>query len=243
MIKIKPITMKDFQGLDELKKLKNIYCFEKFEPDCNGTLCSREADFSIYDLQLGLFEIIQEDDAPLPPTTFPIPTPPFDQNVILFDRPYLEKYGIRRYLIMKLKDLKIEDFLRQGDWHRIDFEIGPCEDRNEINILLHSNINVIKELVNKVWNQGNDDILSDPDIREEFLSRLRYLTSHIKKNPYYEESEHQFQDQIDFLTKKALNENSIKYFLNLIERVRNEKIIPENPDCILKEYNQGEILL
>lgn len=115
MIKIKPITMKDFQGLDELKKLKNIYCFEKFEPDCNGTLCSREADFSIYDLQLGLFEIIQEDDAPLPPTTFPIPTPPFDQNVILFDRPYLEKYGIRRYLIMKLKDLKIEDFLRQGD--------------------------------------------------------------------------------------------------------------------------------
>ena len=102
---------------------------------------------------------------------------------------------------------------------------------------------MIKELVDKVWNQGNDDILADPDIREEFLSRLRYLSSHIKKNPYYEESEQQFQDQIDFLTKKALNENSIKYFLNLIERVRNEKIIPENPGCILKEYNQGEILL
>lgn len=227
MIEIKPITMKDFQRLNELKKLKNIYCFEKFEPDCNGVLCSREADFSIHDLQLGLFEIIQEDDDPLISTTsLPVPTPPFDQNVVLFDRPYLEKYGIRRYLIMKLKDLKIEDFLRQGDWCRIDFEIGSCEDKNEINILLQSDLNVIKELVDKVWNQGNDDILADPDIREEFLSRLRYLTSHIKKNPYYEESERQFQDQIDFLTKKALNENSIKYFLNLIERVRNEKTTP-----------------
>lgn len=227
MIEIKPITMKDFQRLNELKKLKNIYCFEKFEPDCDGILCSREADFSIHNLQLGLFEIIQEDDDPLVSTTsLPIPTPPFDQNVVLFDRPYLENYGIRRYLIMKLKDLKIEDFLRQGDWCSIDFEIGPCEDKNEINILLQSDLNVIKELVDKVWNQGNDDILADPDIREEFLSRLRYLTSHIKKNPYYEESERQFQDQIDFLTKKALNENSIKYFLNLIERVRNEKTTP-----------------
>ena len=227
MIKIKPITMKDFQRLNELKKLKNIYCFEKFEPDCGGILCSREADFSIHNLQLGVFEIIQEDDVPLISTTsLPIPTPPFDQNVVLFDRPYLEKYGIRRYLIMKLKDLKIEDFLRQGDWCRIDFEIGSCEDKNEINILLQSDLNVIKELVDKVWNQGNDDVLKDPDIREEFLSRLRYLTSHIKKNPYYEESERQFQDQIDFLTKKALNENSIKYFLNLIERVRNEKTTP-----------------
>ena len=230
MIKIKPITMKDFQRLNELKKLKNIYCFEKFEPDCNGVLCSREADFSIHNLQLGLFEIIQEDDDPLVSTnSLPVPTPPFDQNVVLFDRPYLKEYGIRRYLIMKLKDLKIEDFLRQGDWCRIDFEIGPCEDKNEINILLQSDLNVIKELVDKVWNQGNDDVLADPDIREEFLSRLRYLTSHIKKNPYYEESERQFQDQIDFLTKKALNENSIKYFLNLIERVRNEKTTPVNP--------------
>lgn len=227
MIEIKPITMKDFQRLNELKKLKNIYCFEKFEPDCDGILCSREADFSIHNLQLGLFEIIQEDDDPLVSTTsLPVPTPPFDQNLVLFDRPYLEKYGIRRYLIMKLKDLKIEDFLRQGDWCRIDFEIGSCEDKNEINILLQSDLNVIKELVDKVWNQGNDDILADPDIREEFLSRLRYLTSHIKKNPYYEESERQFQDQIDFLTKKALNENSIKYFLNLIERERNENTTP-----------------
>lgn len=230
MIEIKPITMKDFQRLNELKKLKNIYCFEKFEPDCNGVLCSREADFSIHDLQLGLFEIIQEDDVPLISTTsLPVPTPPFDQSVVLFDRPYLENYGIRRYLIMKLKDMKIEDFLRQGDWCRIDFEIGPCEDKNEINILLRSDLNVIKELVDKVWNQGNDDILADPAIREEFLSRLRYLTSHIKKNPYYEETERQFQDQIDFLTKKALNENSIKYFLNLIERERNEKTTPGNP--------------
>lgn len=229
MIEIKPIMMKDFQRLDELKKLKNIYCFEKFEPDCNGVLCSREADFSIHDLQVGLYEIIQEDDVPLISTTsLPVPTPPFDQTVVLFDRPYLEKYGIQRYLIMKLKDLKIEDFLRQGDWCRIDFEIGSCEDRNEINILLHSNLNVIKELVDKVWNQGNDDVLTDPDIREEFLSRLRYLSSHIKKNPYYEETERRFQDQIDFLTKKALNENSIKYFLDLIERERNEKTTPGN---------------
>ncbi len=232
MLEIKPITMKDFQRINELKKLKNIYCFEKFEPDCNGTFCSREADFSIHDLQLGLFEIIHEDDLPLTSAnsnniirSIPIPTPPYDQNIVLFDRPYLEDYGIRRYLIMKLKDLKIEEFLRTGDWCKIDFEIGPCEDRNEIDILLHSNLNVINELVDKVWSRGNDDILADPDIREEFLSRLRYLSYHIQKNPYYEALEHRYQYQIDFLTKKALKENSIKDFLNLIERERNEKTV------------------
>ena len=85
--------------------------------------------------------------------------------------------------------------------------------------------------------------MSELERREEVLSPLRYVSSQTKKNPYYEETEHQFQYQIEFLTKNALNEKSIKYFLNLIERVRNEKIIPENPGCILKEYNQGEILL